>query len=166
MFRRYDALQLSKDPTVSAAWFKSFEISHFGGSNSIDLQHIPRRNESYGFIFCSHVIEHVADYRAALRELARILDRKGLAYLAWPNPMTTAITCDWGYPDPSRHGHYRVFGRDFESERKAIIPDVSICAVIGRDSVTGAGDLHYIMTKDVFWKQRICAVVPGTRVIQ
>ena len=90
-----------------------------------------------------------------MRELARILKRDGLAYLAWASSIGAATTRDWGYADKTQHGHYRVLGRDFEMELKRIIPHVRIFAVRGQDNATGAGDLHDIMTKALFWTTHI-----------
>jgi SAM-dependent methyltransferase len=164
-FRSYRALQFSNDPIAHATWFRSYEVSIFGGHNSMDVQNIPRKADSYDFIVCCHVIEHVPDHRSALCSLVRILNSEGLLFLAYPNPIGAAKTRDWGYPDLAQHGHYRVFGRDFELEYKSIIRGVTVIAAIGRDCVTGASDLHYLITKSQFWKKRILAALPRSRLI-
>jgi len=49
-----------------------------------DLAAIPRRDGAYDAIVCSHVLEHVADDRAAMRELHRVLAPGGWAVLQVP----------------------------------------------------------------------------------
>jgi SAM-dependent methyltransferase len=49
-----------------------------------DLAAIPRPDASYDAIICSHVLEHVADDRAAMRELHRVLAPEGFAVLQVP----------------------------------------------------------------------------------
>jgi SAM-dependent methyltransferase len=49
-----------------------------------DLTALPRPDASYDAILCSHVLEHVADDRAAMRELRRVLAPGGFAVLQVP----------------------------------------------------------------------------------
>lgn len=49
-----------------------------------DLGAIPRSDAAYDAIVCSHVLEHVADDRAAMRELHRVLAPGGWAVLQVP----------------------------------------------------------------------------------
>ena len=49
-----------------------------------ELASIPRPDAAYDVIVCSHVLEHVADDRAALRELHRVLAAGGWAVLQVP----------------------------------------------------------------------------------
>ena len=105
------------------ALVRQHEISLFKGSNSIDLQQIDRSDRSYDVIVCNHVLEHVPDYRAALRELGRVLSARGFLFLSFPDPYHVERTVDWGYPDPSLHDHYRHFGRDVEEVLRQELPD-------------------------------------------
>ena len=51
---------------------------HFG------LAEIPRPDAAYDAVICSHVLEHVPDDRAAMRELRRVLAPGGFAVLQVP----------------------------------------------------------------------------------
>jgi SAM-dependent methyltransferase len=154
-FRKLDLLQLSVDPVVARGWFASTETSVYGGANSIDVQSIDRPDGRYGFIVCSHILEHVADPRRAIRELGRVLSAEGLLFLAYPDPCRRAVTIDWGFPEPRQHGHYRIFGTDFEAEFRDLFPEFYAIAILDTDEVTGFPDVLYLVTKDFFWIERV-----------
>lgn len=164
-FLELDLLQLSNDRVVARGWFASAEISMYGGANSIDIQNIDRPDGRYGFIVCSHILEHVADPQQAVRELGRVLSNDGLLYLAYPAPIMRPTTMDWGFPDPAQHGHYRVFGRDFQEQYKELLPDAYTIAVRETDEVTGDQDVLYLVTRDEFWAERILGSPFTTRLI-
>jgi SAM-dependent methyltransferase len=164
-FLKLDLLQLSVDPVVARGWFASVEVSVYGHSNSIDIQDIDRPDARYGFIVCSHILEHVADPRRALRELRRVLSGDGLMFLAYPHPWLRAETIDWGFPEPRQHGHYRIFGRDFEGEFHLLLPDVFAVAIEAEDEITGDHDIMYFITADEFWVDRMLNSPFASRVI-
>lgn len=145
-FKAWRCLQFSSDPTADPAWFGSFEISRHGGRNHLDLQNIARPDGSYDVIICNHVLEHVADYRAALRELRRVLNPRGFLLLSFPDPYRREHTVDWGYAKEEQHGHYRVFGRDIEPVIAEAMAGCHLVPVAERDDVTGLVDLAYVVT--------------------
>ena len=153
--RTLRCLQFSQDPTVESHWFQTHEVSVFDTSNSLDLQHIDRPDGSYDVIVCNHVLEHVPDHRAALRELSRILSARGFLFLSFPDPYHFEYTTDWGYPDAQRHEHYRCFGRDVEDVFRGEMPDCHVVAVTAADKVTGTSDLAYVVTRSDDWLQRL-----------
>jgi SAM-dependent methyltransferase len=85
-----------------------------------DLTRIPLRDDSVDVLVSFHVLEHVPDDRAAMREIARVIGRHGIAVLQvpWDRDRLTD-------EDPSadrderirrfgRHDHVRQYGSDFE----------------------------------------------------
>lgn len=162
--RSLRCLQFSRDPTVDGRWFDSYEVSVFESPSSIDLQRIDRPDGSYDVVVCNHVLEHVPDYRAALRELARILSPRGFLFLSFPDPHHVERTTDWGYPDPKLHDHYRHFGRDVEDVFRQEMPDCHVVAVTSVDKVTGATDLAYVVTRSGDWLRRLGRLRLETRV--
>jgi SAM-dependent methyltransferase len=49
------------------------------------LTHVPLAASSVQLVLCSHVLEHIPDDRAAMRELTRVLSPSGVAVLAVPH---------------------------------------------------------------------------------
>lgn len=165
-FRNLSCLMFSRDPSVSAAWFGRLEYSVFGGNNSLDLQRIERPDASYDVVVCNHVLEHVADYRSALRELVRITRPDGFVFLSVPNPISRRETTDWGYPRADQHGHYRIFGQDIEAVFATEMPDHQIIAVTARDPSTGTEDMVYLITRSVGLRETVGATNLSSRLVQ
>jgi len=139
-----EVLQLSPDIGVDPAWFRSYEVSEYGGENSLDLQAIARPDAAYDLVICNHVLEHVADDRKALRELLRVARADGFVQLSVPSPYTRATTTDWGYADSRAHGHYRGYGRDFLARFGEARPDAAALEVEVFDPATAAGSYVYL----------------------
>lgn len=79
------ALQFSPETVVQPAAFARFEISVYGGHNSLDLMRIDRPDASYDWVLANHVLEHVPDDATALREILRILAPDGIAEITVPD---------------------------------------------------------------------------------
>jgi SAM-dependent methyltransferase len=86
-----------------------------------DLTCMPFDDRSCGVVVCYHVLEHVPEDAAAMREIARVLSGDGLAFIQVPWRPGTETDED---PDASvderlqRFGqadHVRMYGRDFET---------------------------------------------------
>ena len=54
MLSRFEVLQMSPDISVVADWFASFEVSVFGGENSLDLQALVRALHHRVLSVCCH----------------------------------------------------------------------------------------------------------------
>jgi SAM-dependent methyltransferase len=154
-FKEMRAIQFSPDPTIDPAWFKSFELSVYGEGESLDIQAIDRPDGAYGFVACSHVLEHVADDRRALHELLRIASPNGLIYLVVPDPFREEKTRDWGFAKPEKHGHFRVYGADISERFAAYLPGQPVIAYMGEDPVTGERDGCFLLPKSALWRRQI-----------
>jgi SAM-dependent methyltransferase len=156
-FRDLAAIQFSPDPTLDPKWFKSFELSIYGEGESLDIQKIDRPDGAYGFVACSHVLEHVADDNAALHELLRILEADGLLWLVVPDPFREETTRDWGFAKPEKHGHYRVYGADIAARFARTLPSQPVYSYFGEDPVTGERDGCFLLPKSGLWRGRLSA---------
>ena len=86
----------------------------------IDIEDTGLTDGSYDLIVCNHVLEHVNDYRRALRELYRILSDHGVLLISFPMDLSLDTT----YEDASivsredrikhfgQYDHLRIFGKD------------------------------------------------------
>ena len=105
----------------------------------IDITDTGLDSDSYDLIICNHVLEHVYDYRAALKELYRIVIPGGHVILSFP----LDYSLDSVYEDASittrmgrikafgQHDHLRIFGAD----TKKILEDTGfgVEEICGRD---------------------------------
>lgn len=74
-----------------------------------DLTHLSMADGTIDLIFASHVLEHIRDDEAAIREIRRVLKPGGLAIL--PVPIVAEKTVE--YPAPGESGHFRAPGPDY-----------------------------------------------------
>lgn len=87
----------------------------------LDVQHLSFPDNSFDLILCNHVLEHVPDDHAAMRELYRVLAPGGVAVLQVPYAWRLAETDeDPSVTDPkareARFGqfdHVRMYGADY-----------------------------------------------------
>jgi len=91
-----------------------------GVDQKVDLQALPFAGGAFDVVHCSHVLEHVADDRKAMRELARVLSPRGWAMILVP------IWAEKSFEDPTiisseerarvygQWDHVRIYGPDFE----------------------------------------------------
>ena len=142
----YVCLQFSKDPTIRSEWFKEFHVSQYGGVNSMDLQRIPLPDACVDTVVCNHVLEHVADDVAALREMLRIVRRNGFIQISFPISLQSEKTDDWGYPDEQQYGHYRLYGRDILNLFVRALPGAFLVTLLGHDACTESDRVIFLIS--------------------
>jgi ubiquinone/menaquinone biosynthesis C-methylase UbiE len=87
----------------------------------MDITSIPCADDSFDFVLCSHVLEHVPDDAGAMREIRRVLKPGGAAVLQHPIERARAETYeDWSIATEAgrreafnQEDHVRVYGADF-----------------------------------------------------
>jgi predicted SAM-dependent methyltransferase len=88
----------------------------------MDLIRMPCLNDAFDAILCSHVLEHIEDDLAAMRELHRVLRPGGWAILQVPIDNQRQVTYeDFSITSPddrlqhfNQHDHVRIYGRDYK----------------------------------------------------
>lgn len=101
---------------------------HYPGDvTNLDILQLPFADDSFDLIICNHVLEHIPDDQAAMRELLRVLRPGGQAILQVPFAKDVAET----YEDPTatdprqreqlfgQHDHVRLYGSDYGERLKA-----------------------------------------------
>lgn len=78
-----------------------------------DLQRLSLPDASVAFAAAFHVLEHVPDDRAALRELARVLAPGGRLLVCVPMSFERERTLEFGLARADLNEHWRDYGRDF-----------------------------------------------------
>jgi SAM-dependent methyltransferase len=98
----------------------------------IDITNICFESESYNYIICNHVLEHIPDDRKALSELYRVLKKDGTVFLSVPIRGETTDE-DLSVVDPEERtkrflqfDHVRLYGMDFKTRIESVGFKVSI----------------------------------------
>jgi SAM-dependent methyltransferase len=102
-FREYFSKQFDQ--------YETADLSMKGVDHKVDLQQLPFDDESYDFVFASHVLEHVPNDEKAISEIHRILRPKGMAIL--PVPIVAEKTIEYPEPNPHEAFHVRAPGFDY-----------------------------------------------------
>ncbi len=93
-----------------------------------DICNLPFDNNTFSFILCNHVLEHIPDDTKAMQELYRILKPGGTAILQIPQDYSRATTFeDNSITDPKerakifgQYDHVRVYGMDYFDKLESI----------------------------------------------
>lgn len=123
----------------------------------MDITGIQYPDETFDVVYCSHVLEHVADDLQAMREFRRVLKRSGWAVLLVP------ITADRTFEDPTvvrpsdrlrvfgQEDHVRRYGPDYVDRLRLAgfqvqvtqAADVIQAHEAPRLRIAGAGDIYH-----------------------
>lgn len=126
--RRLSVLQIAPEPGIRqrlqacpSIQYTSIDLHDPGVTAAMDASHLTFDDASFDLIVCSHVLEHIQDDRAALREFARVLRPVGHAIILVPMDNNRAQTFEnekitgteermkaFGHPY-----HVRICGRDY-----------------------------------------------------
>lgn len=93
-----------------------------------DICDLPFQDDTYDFILCNHVLEHIPNDTKAMQEIFRILRPGGKAILQIPQDLSRAKTFeDNTIKDPKertrifgQYDHVRVYGRDYFDKLRSI----------------------------------------------
>ena len=93
-----------------------------------DICDLPFKNNSFDFIICNHVLEHIPDDTKAMQELYRVLAPSGTAIVQVPYDVKRTITFeDNTITDQSertrifgQYDHLRVYGMDYFKKLSSI----------------------------------------------
>jgi hypothetical protein len=147
-------LQFSPDPGVCADQFRHYEVSVYGGQNSLDMQAIARADGAYDFISFNHVLEFVPDDLQGFAEMARVLSSDGMMQACFSAPTARTTSVDYATPF-GPHQAWHLYGTDlaqrFECEKRGL----HILAVEEADPCTGAREIVHFFLKNPQDVQRL-----------
>jgi SAM-dependent methyltransferase len=128
-------LHVAPESNIQTILYKKFDINYLTADlNSesvmmkIDITNISYDDNSFDFIICNHVLEHIIDDRKAMAELYRILKPGGRAILQVPISASLEST----YEDSSiitplererafgQADHVRIYARDYEQRLEQV----------------------------------------------
>jgi SAM-dependent methyltransferase len=101
--------------------YETADLLQSGVTHKVDITGTGLEGGHYDVVMANHVLEHIGDDRAAMRELFRLLKPGGFALLSVPinatrentyeDPAVTAKAERWAHF--SAHDHLRYYGLDF-----------------------------------------------------
>lgn len=141
-------LQFAPDASLDPKDFARFDTSVYNGRNSMDMTRTGLAEGSYDLIASNHVLEHVQDHHAAIREMMRVVGPKGLVHLCVPSPAFVPATRDWGFADATKSFHYRAYGADAALVFLQAMPELHVICGVGRDPVTDTYEMVYWLARE------------------
>jgi SAM-dependent methyltransferase len=109
-------------------WFRSLEAVQYTSADlesplaavHADITALPFREETFDLVLCSHVLEHVPDDRAAMRELHRVVRPGGTVVIQVPPSHLAETLEDASVTAPAererlfgQYDHVRICGADY-----------------------------------------------------
>ena len=91
--------------------YETADFSMNDVDHTVDLQMLPFEDQTYDFVFASHVLEHIPNDEKAISEIRRILKPNGIAIL--PVPLVAEKTIEYPEPNPNEVFHVRAPGFDY-----------------------------------------------------
>lgn len=128
-------LNLGCGSDIREDWHNVDVVSLDGVDQQLNLEKIPwdLPANHFEYILCSHVLEHLSDIEATLREIARILQPGGVVEIRWPVGMNERADPDhkqtWVWESPLFYCGERHWDVDVGLE--VIRRDVSLHAHLG-----------------------------------
>ena len=110
-------LHFAPEPFLKKFFIKRFgqyetaDLTMHGVDHKVDLQKLPFEDQTYDFVFASHVLEHIPNDERAISEIRRILRPNGIAIL--PVPLVAEKTIEYSEPNPNEFYHVRAPGFDY-----------------------------------------------------
>jgi hypothetical protein len=154
------AIQFAPDGSLDPARFRSFETSTYGGENSIDLQEIDRRDDSYDFISLSMVLEFVPDDRRAFNELVRV-GSSGCVIHTSPGSVLRSPTSVHHEKPHGAFGRHHYYGRDLQDRFATTDHGLSTLCMRVVDPVTDVPDDVYFFCRQADDAKMLRAAAAG-----
>jgi len=133
---------------VAGLTYLTADVTDARAMVKMDITRIPYCDRSFDVIYCSHVLEHVSDDRAAMSELHRVLTPEGWAVFEVPISAPATIE-DPSITDPAererlfgQRDHVRRYGPDFEHRLRGagfVVQCFTAQQLVGNEEATRFG---------------------------
>ncbi len=104
--------------------YETADLSMADVDYKVDLQELPFEDQSYDFVFASHVLEHIPNDTKAVSEIRRILRPNGIAIL--PVPLVAEETIEYPEPNAYESYHVRAPGLDYYDRYSPFFPRIDL----------------------------------------
>ncbi len=135
--------------------YETADLNMRGVDHSVDLQKLPFEDQSYDFVFASHVLEHIPNDEKAISEIRRILTSNGIAIL--PVPIIAQKTVEYPEPNPYEAHHVRAPGFDYYDRYERYFSKVD---KFSSDSLPSKYQL-YVYENRSLWPTKECPLRPS-----
>jgi SAM-dependent methyltransferase len=115
---------ISKQLRSLCTSYISADLYEKGVDRREDLTQMSFPDGTFDLVYCSHVLEHIKDDLAAIREVRRVLAPGGIAVL--PVPILSDVTVEYQAPNPHESDHVRAPGIDYFDRYKMFFEDVQV----------------------------------------
>ena len=122
-----------------------------------DICNLPFNDNSYDYILCNHVLEHIYDDEKAMKEIFRVLNKNGIAILQVPIDIKSNLTQEGRDIDDKevrsklfgQYDHLRMYGLDYFKKLKKVgfnVKNIDYLSKLSKDevekfSLTNAGTI-------------------------
>ena len=135
--------------------YETADLNMPGVDHHVDMQELPFEDQTYDFVFASHVLEHIPDDKKAISEIRRILRPNGIAIL--PVPLVAERTIEYPEPNPNETYHVRAPGFDYFDRFDGYFSRVE---KIASDSLPGIYQL-FVYEDRSRWPTKECSLRPS-----
>jgi SAM-dependent methyltransferase len=147
MMKGTRVLQFSPDPALDRARFERFLVSVWGGENALDMQAIALPDSSYDWIYSSHVMNHIPDDAAALREMLRVVGAGCIVLNVGGTVFSYETIPSENFMGKDRQ--YKVYGTMYADEVQQVLPETGVLEVVAIDPCSVSLDTVYFVSRDV-----------------
>ena len=122
-----------------------------------DICNLPFNDNSYDYILCNHVLEHIYDDEKAMKEIFRVLNKNGIAIIQVPIDIKSNLTQEGRDIDDKevrsklfgQYEHLRMYGLDYFKKLKKVgfnVKNIDYLSKLSKDevekfSLTNAGTI-------------------------
>ena len=125
------------------------ELYNYSGKSKIekvDITNIPFEDQSFDFILCNHVLEHIPNDHLAMSELYRVLSKGGNGIFQVPIDYSRKETYeDWSITSPKERekafgqsDHVRWYGQDYKNRLEKVgfkVNEIDVTSLFSPDEV-------------------------------